>query len=416
MADIYLEVEDYLWFTEYQQGNVNVVGLVFDDLIEETLDLGPEEVLTVYSDVVDETLGFADDPRYSGGQHWAAVGDTIAFAEIFGGSPIRVKQSVLNLVYTKPVMPIKIAHMHLDIVMSGSTTFMEEVSSGLQILSSYANAVPYYWDTIFETFSIDMTEPQPNAPFYLKLLLSVSDLVNMRHDVTQEYLFNSQCFEEFFVWEAIVWGWDKLVAESLINTDAVQEIIGKLADDYLCLQEELIPGVLIHPLTEEVFLVWDDGTHEKFFVHTVAEEAAFADALHEILGYKVSEDLAVQGVLVSRLDRYYLVEDEILTEDVPSFERYYIEIAEETMEMTDGEITFLSLNPVAEEIFNTSETAVSLVFFSKLASESLTFADIDSYVHSLIVEEGIDFGDVELTKWVFQVLIESGCDFADIIG
>ena len=60
MADAYFEIEEYLWLDETIQGNVNVAGLVFDDLIEETLVLAPEEVLTVFSDVLEETLDFAE--------------------------------------------------------------------------------------------------------------------------------------------------------------------------------------------------------------------------------------------------------------------------------------------------------------------------------------------------------------------
>ena len=93
MATAYLEIEEYLWIDETIQGNVNVAGLVFDDLIEETLVLGPEEVLTVYSDVLEETLGFAEGDFV--GIHLTELSDWIAFTEQ-GGPPLRVRQSVLE--------------------------------------------------------------------------------------------------------------------------------------------------------------------------------------------------------------------------------------------------------------------------------------------------------------------------------
>ena len=65
MADIYLEVEDYLWFEEYQQGNVNVAGLVFDDLIEESLDLG-HEAYVVWTDQIEETIDFSEAAKVVG--------------------------------------------------------------------------------------------------------------------------------------------------------------------------------------------------------------------------------------------------------------------------------------------------------------------------------------------------------------
>jgi len=358
MANIQLAVEEYLWFAEYQQGNVNVAGLVFDDLIEETLALGPEEVLTVYSDVVEETLDFADDPRHTGGQHWAAVSDTIAFAEIFGGAPIRVKQSVLNVVYTKPVMPINIAHMHLDVVMSGSDTFMEEVSSELQAHSTYANAVPYYWESCQESFAIDMVEPQPLPPITLALKLLTTDLVNMRHDVTQDYLFNSTCLESFFIWGEIIWGWDKLIAESLVSADVIKEIIGKLADEYLYLTDAIIAKFL--------------GLH--------------------------------------------IINDAVFAFDKADAERFYLCLAEDTITIVDGEVSFVTLDAGAGETLGISDAVFPQTAFTGLATESLIFTDIAAFAHDLIIEEGLALEDVELARWVHNVLVELNFDIADIIA
>jgi hypothetical protein len=190
MADAYFEIDEYLWFSEAIQGNVNVAGLVFDDLIEETLDLGPEEVLTVYSDVLEDTIGLEEGDFK--GIHWPAIGDSLAFSEFFG-TPLRVRQTLLNVVMTNPLVPALIAHVHMDIL-HGVDTYWEEVSSELQCHSAYANAVPYYWEWIFESIDIDMTEPQPLPPITLALYLLQNDLVNMRHEVIQEYFFNSKCF------------------------------------------------------------------------------------------------------------------------------------------------------------------------------------------------------------------------------
>lgn len=355
MAIAYFEIEEYIWFDETIQGNVNVGGLVYDDLIEETLDLGPEEVLTVYSDVLLETLDFADDPRRVGGQHWTEIYDTIDFQERFG-VPLRVRQSVLNLIMTTPVTPALIAHVHLD-VLHGVDVYWEEVSDELQCHSSYANAVPYYWEWIFESIDIDMTEPQPNPPIYLRLYLSSNDLVNMRHDVVQEYLFNSMCFEELFIWDAVVWGWDKLLDESLVSTDAIQEIIGKVADDYLYLTDD-------QPLMLKV-------------LHTLS--------------------------------------DVFLAFDAVETEKYYLLVADEALVINDGEVSYIAGDTIIEDL-GLSDASASQGYFTGLATESLVFADIATFVHEIIIEEGIAIGDVELTMWVYQVLIETGFGLEEIIS
>jgi hypothetical protein len=412
MANAYLEIEEYLWFTEYQQGNVNVAGLIFNDLIEESFDLC-HEAYTVWNDQIEENFNIAEAfTPY----HQAYVADTIVFIDMIGGSQTRIKQSVLNIVYTKPIMPVKVAHMHLDVVMSGSDTFQEEVSSELQIHSTYSNAVPYYWEQLFESLNIEMAEPQPYLPIYLRLYLPVSDLVNMRQDVAQEYLFTSTCREELFVWDGILRGWDHMVADSLVNTDNIQEIIGKIADDYLFLEDTPEPRILVlHIIGDKVF-VFDSAEHERYFLLTAADAIDFNDVVSEFLGHLIHEFLILQEVQGSGVSRHCSAADSFNASDVSESERYYICLADDTVELADGAVTFLSLNNTAFETFNASATAVPVGTFVGLASESLTFRDIDSYIQGITIQEGIAMGDVELTRWVFNVLVESGCDIADIIG
>ena len=49
-------------------------------------------------------------------------------------------------------------------VLHGVDIYWEEVSSELQIHSNYVNSVPYWWEWIYESFNIEMTEPQPLPP------------------------------------------------------------------------------------------------------------------------------------------------------------------------------------------------------------------------------------------------------------
>lgn len=412
MADIELSVEEYLWFTEYQQGNVNVAGLIFDDLIEESLDLGREAYI-IWNDQIEEIFGITEAfTPY----HHAYIADAILSIDLIGGSQTRVKQSVLNVVYTKPVTPVKVAHMHLDLVMSGSDTFQEEVSSELQIHSTYANAVPYYWEHLFESFSIEIVEPQPYPPIYLRLYLSVSDLANMRHDVAQEYFFTSTCREEIFAWDGILWGWDHLVSDLLIDTDAIQEIIGKIADDYLHLEDGLTPHILVVHIVNDHVFAFDAALDEKFYLLTAADTIDSGDFVSEFMGHLIKDFLTFQEVQEDGVFRNCLTEDTFNAGDASQSERYYICLADDTVEITSGTVTFLSLSKTALEAFNSSDTAVPSGTFVGLAHESLAFRDIESCIHGIIIQEGIAMGDVELARWVFNVLLESGCDVADIIS
>ena len=260
---------------------------------------------------------------------------------------------------TTPVVPALIANVHMD-VLHGVDIYWEELSSELQAHSSYVNAVPYWWEWIYESFNIEMTEPQPLPPLLVVRKLTVNDLVNMRHDVSQEYLFNSKCFEELFVWDAVVWGWDKQVTSPLAGADAVQEIIGKVADDYLYLVDGQTLLLKVKHLIDDRVFIFDAGTHEK----------------------------------------------------------YYLLMAADTIAIMENEVSFRAISGVGAivEALGVSETVFTQAAFTRLAAESLTFADIPALLQEFLIEEGLDMGDVDLARWVFNVLAESGFDAADIIG
>ena len=359
MSDIYLAIEDYLWFSEDIQGNVNVAGLVFDDLIEDAVDLG-HEAYVVWTDQIEETIDFAEDFVPT---HWPAVSETIDLRELFGAAPTRVRQSVLNVIYTKPMMPVRIGHIHMDVLV-GSDTFIEEVSSELQCHSSYANAVPYYWDTVHESFWIDMAEPQPLPPYTITRKLAVTDLVNMRHSIVQDYEYNSQCHERLFIWADYAWGWSKLLAESLDTADAVQEIIGKMAEDHIYF------GDLPAFLGETVHIL-----NDTLFIFDASELTIYAT---------FSDDYGIQLA------------------------------AEDGFDV--GDETKNDLGATLAEVLEISETAERNLGFHRLAVESLRFADVVSAMYGMVIEEGFELGDVELALWAFNALVECGFDMADIIG
>jgi len=359
MSDIYLAVEDYLWFSEDIQGNVNVAGLVFDDFIDEAVDLG-HEAYVVWTDQIEETIGFTEGFVPT---HWPEVSETIDLRELFGAVPTRVRQSVLNVIYTKPMMPVRIGHMHMDVLV-GSDTFIEEVSSELQCHSSYANAVPYWWETVHESVGIDMEEPQPLPPYTITRKLVVTDLVNMRHIIVQDYEFNSLCHERLFIWADYAWGWSKLLADSLDTGEAIQEIIGKMADEHIHFGDGSVPlGETVHVLNDTLFI---------FDASELTIYATFSDEY---------------GIQLAAEDGFD-VEDETKNDQ----------------------------GATLAEALGISEAAERNIGFHRLAVESLRFADAVSAMYGMVVEEGLDLGDVELALWTFNALVECGFDMGDIIG
>ena len=352
MATAYIDVEDYLWFNEDIQGNVNVAGLVWDDTIEDAFDLA-HDAYTVWVDQLEEEIGIADeiDQPY----HHLAVAETIDLRELFGGAPTRVRQSVLNIAYTKPMMPIRIGHMHLDVIV-GSDTFIEEVSSELQCHSTYANAVPYWWETIYETFDIDMTEPQPLPPITLGFSFVVNDLLVDYDEIIQDYEFTSRCDETLFIWAGHAWGWIHENDESLDMAGAVQEIIGKIADEYVLLE---------------------DGTNDLTMLTHLVNDTVFSfDRAWPVWEMQVEETVGVAESVVWPFEPTAAVNEEIDLADSGTLEP---------------------------------------VFFG-LATESLVFADFQTLVQEVLIEEGMAIGDVPLLLWTVSLLLAEGFGIEEIIS
>lgn len=354
MATAYIDVEDYLWLSEDIQGNVNVAGLVWDDLIEDAFDLA-HDAYTVWVDQIEESFDLADesDKPY----HHLEVADTINLVELFGGAPTRVRQSVLNVAYTRPMMPIKIGHMHLDVIV-GSDTFIEEVSSELQCHSTYANAVPYWWETIYETFDIDMTEPQPLPPITVGFSFVNNDLLVNYDEIIQDYEFTSRCDETLFIWAEYAWGWIKTVEESLDSLDEVFEIIGKVADEYVLLE---------------------DASGEQFIISHILEEYVFI------------------------FDRAFQ-------------ERYWELLIEEGIGVEEAVIWPYEAETALEDALSMSDALIQEPVFYGLATESLVFTDFTELVQELLIEDGMAIGDLALELWTVSLLLAEGFSIEEIIS
>lgn len=365
MSQAYLEIDEYLWFTEYQQGNINVSGLIFDDTILEGFSIF-HDAYTLWIEQVEDgfnleegdfTIHGSGNRFNTTGIHWPIAFEGINFAEAYG-APLRVRNTVLNLTMTTPVVPARIANIHLDVLCSGWDIYWEDIDEQFMCHSTYANAVPYRLENIFESIWMDMEEPQPMPPITLSMFLDATDLVNMRHEVEQWYDFNSKCFEEFFVWDEYTWGWAHQVDDTTDFLEAIQEAIGKVANEYIYLGES------------------------------------------SVIALKVK----------------HAIDDRFFTYDTAEADRFYVVVAADTFSISDGQVSFVAIPGLVEEILSAVDTPTYPVIFGGLAVESLAFTDIAAFACELIIEEGLHMGDVELSRWVFGVLIECGFDVADIIS
>lgn len=412
MPEAYLEIEEYLWFDEAIQGNVNIAGLIFDDLVEEGLAFDYEDVLVVYVESLDDGFSIAEDFNP---YHLPVVSESIVFTEYFG-VPLRVRQSVVNLIMTAPPTPAMIANVHLD-VLHGVDIYWEEVSSELQAHSSYVNAVPYYWEYIYDEFWIDLAEPEPKPPVIVIIKLLSTDLVNMRHTVVQEYLFNSKCLEVFFIYEEQTWGWIKQLSSTLAGIDSVTEIIGKFADDYLYLSDDdQVLKLIVKHLIDERMTAYDETIDEKYYLLSASDAMDFGDVLFDIQGQVILESFVFGDTADSGMKRYLIVAETIHQADGPSFERYYLCLAEESLDIADSGNVFVAISRCIQEALGAGASVINKGLLTSIAADILTAEDSTPYIHGLAIADGLDFADAETDHWVFNDLVTSTCSATETIS
>ena len=154
------QVEDYLWYTPYMQGNINVAGLIYDDLLYEHFGLIDVEY-TVNIDFVSSGFNLSEsfDP-----EHHLFLEEGFGLAEIFG-FPSRIKQAAINVIHEPIVSPVELCHMHIDIV-QGVDTYWEEVGDNMHFPTEsddVAKVAFWFYAWCYESLDLEF-EMAPGTP------------------------------------------------------------------------------------------------------------------------------------------------------------------------------------------------------------------------------------------------------------
>ncbi|OQY13627.1 MAG: hypothetical protein B6I31_00825 [Desulfobacteraceae bacterium 4572_19] len=227
-------IEEYIFLNQQSQGNVNIPGLVFDDLLDESLSL-TDRPLTVNVEMVESGLDFTESLEPV---HDMFLWEELTFSEMLG-FPARVKQVAINVIHQPIVSPIDLCFMQVDII-HGVDVFREEVSSALHFPTEsddIARISQYSWPVCYESidFEFEMTEGTPGVT---KVVYGVSDsLINFRHTIEAEWFFNSISLEQLFLYDEYKWGWGHKIDESMALYDYTYKYLGFKILEYLFLND-----------------------------------------------------------------------------------------------------------------------------------------------------------------------------------
>ena len=276
------QVEDYLWYATYMQGNVNIAGLVYDDLLYEYLD-SVDVAYTVNVDMIEESLALTEsfDPH-----HFMFLEEFLDFNEVFG-FPSRIKQVAINVIHEPIVSPVDLCHMSIDII-HGVDTYWEEIGDNVHFPTDGTATVGLaFWDTLFESLDLEF-EMAPGTPGVWKAVYPVSsDIVNMRHEVDALWYFNNLSDEKLFTYDNVAFGWHHLVEMGIVITDNVQRHLGFKALEHLFFNGRSEVSWFGNNYLQDNLFIYDDskgvyGFDEQAFESLLLEESLSAPFIEKL--------------------------------------------------------------------------------------------------------------------------------------
>ena len=310
-------VEEYLGLFSDIQGNVNVLGLVFDSVVDS--ELGVDVAIhTVNVDEICDTFGISSDffPY-----HLPNVISSLALAcDIGSGPQARVFGFDVDTIYKQTdFAPVDVWWFGANLV-HGPDTFYEEIYSNLYADVSRCDSAPHYYETSFDSFGIEFSNMQPHPGVHIAFKFSVANLFNMRHATDPEYIFNSTSVERFSVFDRDAFGHGKLATSTVGLQDFTYRILGSSVDEHFSLADRQFFLESFHvaeklvlsaaPLYMREFLeaVDDfysmdaDSVEDFWLIHSVVEQLEVRDpisgvAARQMLASDIIRTVATLGVL-----------------------------------------------------------------------------------------------------------------------
>ena len=357
MMSVFNDVlDDYLWFETYMQGNVNVPGLVYDDLFQEYLDV-LDEGYTVNVDLVESGIDFSEA---FAPEHLVLLSEQFNLSELFG-FPTRAKQVAINVMHQPVVSPVELCFMQVDII-HGIDMYWEEVADNMHFPTendditrvAFLHLCWCYeeWD-----FSFDMA---PGTPGVWKSVSSTaSDLVNMQHDVSPEYYFNNLSEERFFIYDLPIIAWPHFVGDGYVITDNIRTYLGIAVADYLFTQSDSETHWIGKQTVKSSVFIWDKDNIVNLFpetafdvidlandfytasIESLVESIDIADDLSNVAGIStvtVTETMTLKVIASVVMNARLLVQNTVCWTDEDTTEsvaRNYNEIVDDGFDAED---------------------------------------------------------------------------------
>lgn len=287
--NIFAEISEYVGQFEMVQGNVNASGLVWEHDIEESISLTQDIYLRWIEQIAD---GFDLKDTLDESYHVLLLEEILTFQEIMGNVPLEVYHANINVVHERKAAPVKVWWVGANVI-HGPDTFYEDVVENCHFRSTYVQAVPYYWIHLYESIDFEFHNIPPEPAIIKSLHMETGDLVNLRHNVIQEYYFNSVSNERIFIYDSHVWGWKHDIEDQVAIGDyAIRELGFKLID-YLFPQDQVVSAWKGSVSLEDWLFTWDKSKVVNAWPEIANEEVALNESVKISFFEKILELLGI---------------------------------------------------------------------------------------------------------------------------
>jgi hypothetical protein len=387
-------LDEYLWIQLYMQGNVNVPGLIFDDLLYEYMDL-IDTNYTVNVDLVESGFNLAEsfDPL-----HLMMVEESFDFSEVFG-FPSRIKQVAINVIHEPVVSPVDLCHMQIDIV-QGVDIFWDEVSDGLYFPTEsddVAKVAMWFFGWCYESLDMDFEMAEGTPGVTKSVFPFASDNINSRHEIEARWEFNNKSTEQLFTYDSPGLGWQQDLSEGFVITDNVRRYLGFTALDHLFMAGESSSFWTGIEALKETFFTWDISKGVNGWDEQALEALALSDEVVSPFLVKILEDLVLDGSPDKTVGKTTLtVAERIKVQETAQMISSVAALVSESFKVTDSFSTAVTrgYNEALQDGFAINVDAIGNMILVKLIEEALTHTDspLIAWFMDVIVNESLSVG------------------------
>lgn len=304
-------IEEYLGFEEWQQGNVNAAGLVWEHEIEDAFGF-EQAIYTVYGNLlIEDEFEIAEDFEPI---HYAWLDTEIDFKVEMGDIPVDVFHSSINVLFEQEPAPIEIYWMGINVV-HGPDTFFETVYAEVKIEVPYSQGAPHWHHTLYESVDIEWHNIEPHRGVHKALKFKLPDYFTSVDKLIPQWDFNSKSLERLFLYDNYKWSWLHELEESFDLDPETSAIIGWMISEWAGFRDKMDHKYRGNAEVSDRVFAWDRALRSRGWTHVLEEEVSLEETVRAYLELILQDWLISEELVKGEKELFFLSEEQFKLAD-----------------------------------------------------------------------------------------------------